>query len=130
VTTGLTFGVFDLFHIGHLNFLKKCKVFCDYLIICVHDDIDRSSNKPAPFYNIEERVDFVTHLKLADEVRVYTRVDIAIIDISFDILFYGPDQNHKYFSLAFDICDREGKQRKIIERTPNISTSSIRKTIL
>jgi glycerol-3-phosphate cytidylyltransferase len=124
----LTVGVFDLFHIGHLNLLKNAKKYGDYLIVAVHDD--KHNIKNVNFvYSLEERIDFVSSIKFVDEVVIYTRVDLLVKDISFDCLVYGPDQNHEYFQKAFTWCNNNNKELVKIERTEGISSTMIRKIV-
>ena len=52
----VTFGVFDLLNIGHLNLLEKCGDFGDYLIVAVHDDVNRS--KGIDFITINQNIEF------------------------------------------------------------------------
>ena len=65
---GYTTGVYDLFHIGHLNILKNAKSMCDKLIVGVStDDLVSYKHKKAviPF---EERIEIVSSIKYVDEV--------------------------------------------------------------
>ena len=66
---GITVGVFDLFHVGHLNLLERCKSMCDYLIVAVcQDDYVTQIKKKNPIIPAEERMRICAALKCVDEV--------------------------------------------------------------
>lgn len=66
---GYTTGVYDLFHIGHLNVLKKAKENCDYLIVGVTtDELSESHKGKKPVIPFEERTAIVEALKYVDKV--------------------------------------------------------------
>ena len=90
---GYTTGVFDLFHIGHLNLLRKAKSECDYLIVGVStDDLVSYKNKKAviPF---EERIEIVKAIKYVDEVVPQVNMDKreAWEQLHFNVMFVGDD---------------------------------------
>lgn len=67
--TGYIAGVFDLFHIGHLNMFKRAKEQCDYLIVgVVTDEGVRKHKKTEPFIPFHERIELVRSCKYVDEV--------------------------------------------------------------
>jgi len=76
---GYTAGVFDLFHIGHLNILKRAKEYCDYLIVAVStDELVQEYKKRKPIFPYEERKAIVESIKYVDEVvPQYNRDKIA-----------------------------------------------------
>ncbi len=91
---GYTTGVFDMFHIGHLNLLKKAKLNCDYLIVGVSSDelVNNYKNK-LPVIPLEHRLEIVSELKCVDEVVIQTDRDKmkAFHKIGFDVMFVGSD---------------------------------------
>lgn len=91
---GYTTGVFDLFHIGHLNILKKAKEQCEYLIVGVStDELVKSYKKKTPVIPFEERIVIVESIKYVDEVVPQTSMDkLASWErLKFDVLFHGDD---------------------------------------
>lgn len=90
---GYTTGVYDLFHIGHLNLLKNAKGLCDKLIVGVTvDELVQYKNKRAviPF---EERIEIVRSIKYVDAAIPQEDIDkfAAWEKLKFDILFVGDD---------------------------------------
>ena len=93
MTIGYTTGVYDLFHIGHLNLLKNAKGLCDKLIVGVTvDELVKYKHKQAviPF---EERLEIVRSIKYVDAAIPQETLDkFAILEnLKFDILFVGDD---------------------------------------
>lgn len=93
LTIGYTTGVYDLFHIGHLNLLKNAKGLCDKLIVGVSvDELVAYKNKRAviPF---EERIEIVRSIKYVDAAIPQEDLDKFKIweKLHFDILFVGDD---------------------------------------
>lgn len=90
---GYTTGVYDLFHIGHLNLLKNAKGLCDKLIVGVTvDELVQYKNKRAviPF---EERLEIVRSIKYVDAAIPQEDIDkfAAWEKLKFDVLFVGDD---------------------------------------
>jgi glycerol-3-phosphate cytidylyltransferase len=91
---GYTTGVFDLFHIGHLNILRKAKDLCDYLIVGVStDELVLSYKNKQPIIPFQERIQIVEAIKYVDEVIVQEDRDKikAFEKIGFDVMFVGDD---------------------------------------
>lgn len=66
---GYTTGVFDMFHIGHLNILKRAKENCDYLIVGVStDELVQSEKNKTPIIPYEERAEIVQSICYVDKV--------------------------------------------------------------
>ena len=91
---GYTAGAFDLFHIGHLNLIKRAKEKCDYLIVGVTTDdlIQRTKNK-RPVIPYEERAEIVNSLKYVDKVVPQDDLDKvkAWEKYDYNVLFSGDD---------------------------------------
>ena len=87
---GYLSGTFDLFHIGHLNILKKAKEQCDYLIVGVHES--GSWKGKETFIPFEERLEIVRSIKYVDEaVKSLNEDSDAWNQYHFDKLFVGTD---------------------------------------
>lgn len=91
---GYTQGVFDLFHIGHLNIFKRAKEKCDYLIVGVNSDrlVKEYKNK-IPEICERDRKTIVENIKCVDEafvVDTLNKVEV-LADHHFDIVFIGDD---------------------------------------
>ncbi len=92
-TIGYTTGVFDLFHIGHLNILRNAKSMCDHLIVGVStDELVKYKHKTAVIpYN--ERAEIIRAIKYVDTVVAQEDMDKfeAWRKLKFDIMFVGDD---------------------------------------
>lgn len=91
---GYTTGVYDMFHIGHLNVIMRAKEQCDYLIVGVStDDLVRKEKKKTPVIPFEERAAIVAALKYVDEVVPQLDKDkfSAWEKLHFDKMFVGDD---------------------------------------
>ena len=93
---GYIAGVFDLFHIGHLNMFRRAKEQCDYLIVgVVNDESVMRNKKTMPFMPFEERVELVKSCRYVDEVveipTEYSNTDEAYRRYQFDVQFSGSD---------------------------------------
>jgi glycerol-3-phosphate cytidylyltransferase len=91
---GYTTGVFDLFHIGHVNVLKNAKGMCDKLIVGVStDDLVQNVKNKSPVIPFIERCEILSSCKYVDVVIAQNdRNKINIQDrLKFDILFVGDD---------------------------------------
>lgn len=92
-TLGYTSGVYDLFHIGHLNLLKNAKGLCDKLIVGVTiDELVQYKNKKSviPF---SERIEIVRSIKYVDAAIPQENIDKYQMweKLHFDVLFVGDD---------------------------------------
>ena len=124
----VTFGVYDMLHIGHVLLFKKAKALGDYLIVAVQDDETILKYKPEAqmVYTTTEREMMVEAIKYVDEVVIYKDVVEDIKNIDFDIFAKGPDQTHDGFKKAIAWCNNNGKSVITIPRTEGISSSLLR----
>lgn len=87
-------GVYDLFHIGHLNILRRAREQCDYLIAgVVSDEMAELAKGKAPVVPTSERLEIVQHIVFVDEAIVETvphKLD-TWREHPFDVIFKGED---------------------------------------
>ncbi|MBR3791998.1 MAG: adenylyltransferase/cytidyltransferase family protein [Clostridia bacterium] len=91
---GYTTGVFDLFHIGHLNILKRAKEMCEYLIVGVStDELVQEYKDKTPIIPYEERCKIVEAIRYVDKVVPQENRDkiSAFNEHKFDVIFVGDD---------------------------------------
>ncbi|WP_049042204.1 adenylyltransferase/cytidyltransferase family protein [Clostridium sporogenes] len=106
---GYTTGVYDLFHIGHLNILKRAKEMCEYLIVGVSsDELVRYKHKK-PVISFEERIEIVNAIKYVDKAVIQENMDkmAAWKRYHFDVMFVGDDWKgtNKWNDLEKDFKD-------------------------
>ncbi|PAY01422.1 glycerol-3-phosphate cytidylyltransferase [Pseudoalteromonas sp. HM-SA03] len=119
----ITFGTFDVFHVGHVNILERAKALGDYLIVGISsDELNFSKKGRNPIYSIADRLKIISSLRFVDEVFVEESLELKaqyIKDFDADVLVMGDDWKDK-FDMYKDICDVV-----YLERTPSISTTEI-----
>src|SRR5690554_6472994 len=130
---GYTTGVFDLFHVGHLNILKKAKEQCDYLIVGVttDDEVIRIKNKK-PIICYDERKAIVESIKYVDMVvpESDTNKIKAWEELRFDIIFKGSDwQGTEKWNNYEKEFSKIGVKIIYIPYTQKISSTKIRKKL-
>ena len=128
----ITFGVFDMFHFGHLKLFENIKKYFNndcFLIVCVQDSKSILKYKPESkvFYSTDERVKILKNIKCVDDVMIYDDVDKDIKEVEFDIWIKGPDQTHQGFVNAQNWCEENNKEVITISRTQGISSTYIKK---
>lgn len=126
--TVLTFGVFDIFHIGHLRLFKRASKFGQSLIVAVQEDSAVTKYKPQARLqnNLTDRMELLREIKCVDKVIPYQDVDKDIQKIEFDILIIGEDQNHAGFEKAVNWCKMNNKEVIKLQRTKGISSTILR----
>ena len=91
---GYTTGVFDMFHIGHLNILRRAKEQCEDLIVGVStDELSLADKHKTPVIPFEERKAIVEAIRYVDQVVPQTSMDKlqAWSELHFDVIFHGDD---------------------------------------
>jgi len=93
MTIGYTTGVFDLFHIGHLNLLKNARSMCDKLIVGVTTDELVSYKHKKAIIPFEDRIEIVRNIKYVDAAIPQDSMDKMNMweKIKFDVMFVGDD---------------------------------------
>lgn len=134
--TGITVGVFDLFHVGHLNLLERCKALCEHLIVAVcQDDYVRQVKQKIPVYCDKDRMRLLAALKCVDEVIPVTIEEtedkmLLIKNHPFDVLFSGDDwkgtERYKKTEEQFAMV---GASIEYFPYTQGISTTQIKQMI-
>lgn len=132
---GYIAGVFDLFHLGHLNMFRCAKEMCDYLIVgVVSDEGVRKNKKTEPFIPFEERIEMVRSCKYVDEAVeipfVYCRTPEAFRKYHFDVQFSGSDYENDQGWLAMkDYLEQNGSTLVFFPYTEQTSSTKIKELI-
>lgn len=104
-TIGYVQGVFDLFHIGHLNLLRNAKEKCDKLIVAVNtDELVKKYKNKTPIIPLEERLAIVESIKYVDMAVVANDRDKlkAFEKYHFDYLMMGSDWENTPFYKEYE----------------------------
>lgn len=91
---GYVSGVFDMFHIGHLNIIVKARQYCDYLIVgAVTDDVVEQVKGRRPVIPLDERMKILASLRDVDEVVIDSHSDKFDTwkTLRYDVIFKGDD---------------------------------------
>lgn len=127
---GYTTGVFDMFHIGHLNILRKAKEQCEHLIVGVStDELVQQSKGHNPVIPFEERREIVEAIKYVDETVPQENKDKfgAWEKYHFDVMFVGDDWKGKpLFMEAEAKLNAVGAEVVYFPYTTHISSSMLR----
>lgn len=117
----------DLFHAGHVEFLKKAKTFGDYLIVGVLDDSSVEEYKRVPILTLEERVKVIEACRFVDEVVIAPPLRLTedlIRKWKIDIVVHGDDFNKDLLEDQYGAALKAGIFRTV-PYTPGISTTQI-----
>ena len=130
---GYTTGVFDMFHVGHLNIIKRAKEQCDYLIVGVStDEIVETYKHKRPVIPFDERMAIVAAIRYVDKVIPQTSMNKmeAYKALKFDVLFHGSDWkgSEMYEKIVADF-EKVGVDVVFLPHTDGISSTIIREKV-
>jgi glycerol-3-phosphate cytidylyltransferase len=122
-TTVITFGTFDVLHVGHVRVLNRAAELGDRLVVGVSSDaLNFAKKERNPVFTQDERVEIVSNLKVVDSVFVEESLELKreyVLEHSADVLVMGDDWAGKFDFLS-DIC-----KVVYLPRTPSVSTTAI-----
>jgi glycerol-3-phosphate cytidylyltransferase len=123
MTTVITFGTFDVLHVGHLRILQRARALGDRLVVGVSSDaLNFSKKQRLPVFSEDERMELVVNLKCVDEVFLEESLERKrdyIVEHRADVLVMGDDWTGKFDDMG-DVC-------KVVyfARTPAVSTTGV-----
>jgi len=121
--TVITFGTFDVLHVGHVRVLNRAAELGDRLVVGVSSDALNFAKKDRnPVFTQEERVEIVSNIKVVDLVFVEESLELKrqyVLEHAADMLVMGDDWAGKFDFLS-DIC-----KVVYLPRTPSVSTTAI-----
>lgn len=130
---GYTTGVFDMFHVGHLNILRQSKENCDYLIVGVSsDELVESYKSKKPVIPFDHRKEIIESIKFVDKVIVQSHRDKmkSFHEIGFDVMFVGSDWKG---TELFNVLEKDLKEYNakihFFPYTDGISSTILRKIV-
>ncbi len=119
----ITFGTFDVFHVGHLRILERARAYGDSLVVGVSTDrLNIAKKGRAPVYDQQERMEIIAALRCVDSTFLEDSLELKreyILNQRADVLVMGDDWEGKFDNLN-DICEVI-----YFPRTPSVSTTEI-----
>lgn len=130
---GYTSGVYDLFHIGHLNILKSAKEQCEFLIVGVSTDelvLEYKNKKTViPF---EQRIEIIKAIRYVDMVVPQTSMDKMAIwkEHHFNVMFHGDEwKNSELYRMYIEEFEKIGVDIVFLKHTEGISSSKLQQIL-
>lgn len=120
----ITYGTFDLFHVGHLNLLRRAKELGDYLIVAVSSDAFNAVKRKRCAYSCEDRCAIVAAIRYVDEVIVEESWEQKARDVrerGISVFVMGDDWAGRFNAELAGLCEVV-----YLPRTKNISTTGIK----
>ena len=123
MTTVITFGTFDVFHVGHLRVIQRARDLGDRLVVGVSADaLNLRKKDRLPVFSQDERMEIVAALKPVDQVFLEESLEQKreyVMRYGADVLVMGDDWQGRFDELN-DVCRVE-----YLPRTPAISTTAV-----
>ena len=130
---GYTTGVYDMFHIGHLNILRRAKEKCGYLIVGVStDECVEGYKNHKPIVTYEDRASIVASIKYVDEVVPQKTMDKLefLKQRHFDVMFHGDEwKGTELYNRYEKEFSKYGARIEYLSHTDGISSSILREVI-
>ena len=127
---GYTQGVFDMFHVGHLNLLINAKEQCDFLIVGVNSDALVSSYKNRiPIINENDRMKIVGNIKCVDKVILADTLDKNrfLKELGFDVIFIGNDwKGNERWNKTVEEMKASGVDVVFLPHTDGVNSAMLR----
>lgn len=124
----ITYGTFDLLHYGHINLLKRAKAMGDYLIVCLStDEFNWGEKRKRCYFSYEKRKALLEAIRYVDLVipeETWEQKKNDICEYQIDTFVIGDDWKGK-----FDYLREEGCEVIYLDRTPEVSTTQIKKDL-
>jgi len=121
--TVVTFGTFDVFHVGHLRVIERAAALGDRLVVGVSaDELNQSKKGRLPVFSQRERMTIIAALKPVDAVFLEESLELKrsyLLEHEADVLVMGDDWAGKFDEFS-DICEVV-----YLPRTPAISTTAL-----
>ena len=119
----ITFGTFDLFHLGHVNVLRRARALGDWLVVGVSsDELNAKKKGRTPYFSLEERLAIIGDSRMVDEVFVEHSLELKgdyIRQYRANVLVMGDDWAGKFDHFS-SLCEVV-----YLPRTPEISSTQI-----
>jgi glycerol-3-phosphate cytidylyltransferase len=119
----ITYGTFDLLHVGHVNLLRRAKELGDYLVVAVSADSFNTEKGKQAIYSEDERLAIVSSIRYVDQVileKTWDQKRSDIAEYNIDLFVMGDDWFGKFDFL------KDQSEVVYLPRTKNISTSEIK----
>lgn len=124
----ITYGTFDLLHYGHINLLKRAKELGDYLIVALStDEFNWNEKQKKCYFSYEKRkmlLEAVRYVDLVIPEENWEQKKSDVHKYEVDVFVIGDDWKGK-----FDFLEDDGVEVVYLERTPEISTTQIKRTL-